>query len=96
MEVNFFCSSFAEKWDSMRSVSKTLAHTDSLHLYHSYDNASGALVRYLCARVVVCSGASDRASTLAGHVARHALHSLATLERAAHVLGEYGEGRQKF
>ncbi|CAD0205267.1 unnamed protein product [Chrysodeixis includens] len=57
-----------------------------------YDNASGRVFRYVCARVVVCSGASDRASTLARHVATHALHSLAALERAAHVLSEHELG----
>ncbi|KAM3956624.1 LOW QUALITY PROTEIN: oxidative stress-induced growth inhibitor 1 [Aphomia sociella] len=46
-----------------------------------YDTRSGRSFRYAAARVVAASGAA-RAATLQPHVARHALHALARLERA--------------
>ncbi|KAJ8710405.1 hypothetical protein PYW07_009771 [Mythimna separata] len=54
-----------------------------------FDTSSCRPFRYVCRRVVVASGGGDRPNTLAHEVARHALHSLAPLERAVQVLSSH-------
>ncbi|KAJ0171274.1 hypothetical protein K1T71_012824 [Dendrolimus kikuchii] len=51
-----------------------------------YDEGEARPFRYACRRVVVACGAGDRANTLQPQVARHALHSLAAVERAVNTL----------
>ncbi|XP_045505167.1 oxidative stress-induced growth inhibitor 1-like [Colias croceus] len=51
-----------------------------------YDKTEGRGFRYLCRRVVVACGANDRPNVLPTHVSEHATHSLASVERAAHLL----------
>ncbi|KAI5635304.1 oxidative stress-induced growth inhibitor 1 [Phthorimaea operculella] len=56
---------------------------------YGYHKSEGRPFRYLCRRVVLACGVGDRPNTLAPEVARHALHSLANIERAVTVLSTH-------